>query len=40
MEYIIAFEKLAIYIEIQFDLVFKECFINGIKEAIKSHIMM
>jgi hypothetical protein len=40
MEYITTFEQLAICTEGQFDLFFKECFISGLKDAIKAHVMM
>jgi hypothetical protein len=40
MEYITAFEQLAILTEGQSDLFFKECFMNGLKDAIKAHVMM
>jgi hypothetical protein len=40
MEYIASFEQLDICIEGQSDLIFKECFISGLKDAIKAHVMM
>jgi hypothetical protein len=40
MEYITTFEELAIHTEGQSYLFFKECFISGLKDAIKSHVMM
>jgi len=40
MDYIITFEQLEIYREGLCYSIFKECFINGLKEEIKEHIMM
>jgi hypothetical protein len=40
IDYISTFEQLEIYIEGLSDSLFKECFISGLKEEIREHIMM
>jgi hypothetical protein len=40
MEYITGFELLHIHIEGQSNLFLKECFIGGLKDEIKAHVMM
>jgi hypothetical protein len=40
LDFIVAFEQLAIKTEGLFDEFYLECFISGLKEAIRAHVSM
>ena len=39
-EFIVAFECLAFRTEGKFDTFFQDCFINGLKDEIRAHVLM
>jgi len=40
MDHITTFERLEIHTEVLSNSFFKECFISGLKEVIRAHVMM